>query len=605
MDHKVRHFGQLFGIFLCFVGLGIFFLFQRRGIFYTPGENRAPGAFGPREYTEKDVDEEHTCLVVCDSSQPESMAFMEEFRQVLLDMRVSYQETDAADGLSLELSSYETAVFALSDLECLRDHITELSGWVKGGGRAMFPISLQRTPVMDLLSQRFGIMEMGYEYSRVDSIALADGFMAGGDGVYPIDDGYESALGLRVRDDCKIYASEGTTGLPLIWSADFGDGKFVMVNMGFYEKAYRGFYSSAYTLLEDIAVYPVINGSVFYIDDFPSPVPSGNGEYVMRDYGMSIGNFYSSVWWPDMLKIQDQYGLRYTGLIIETYEDHTGIGLPRNEDIADYGYFGNMILVKGGELGIHGYNHQPLCLDTFQYEEDLGYNAWESREAMVSALTEVLSFSKELYPEEEFHVYVPPSNVLSPEGRQVLGNDFPNITSIASVYLPGESAYDQEFEIAQDGIAETPRIISGFNVDDYMRIAALSELNLHFVNSQFVHPDDLLDEDRGAALGWEYLKGRTTAYFDWLYGSVPSIRRLTGSQMSEAVRQYCALRLWKLPEEETLYITAEGVREEAWLIIRVNEGSLGEVKGGELTQLTDSLYLLKVTDRDIEIMRNR
>ena len=40
-------------------------------------------------------------------------------------------------------------------------------------------------------------------------------------------------------------------------------------------------------------------------------------------------------------------------------------------------------------------------------------------------------------------------------------------------------------------------------------------------------------------------------------------------------------------------------------MIRVNEGSLGEVKGGELTQLTDSLYLLKVTDRDIEIMRNR
>ena len=80
---------------------------------------------------------------------------------------------------------------------------------------------------------------------------------------------------------------------------------------------------------------------------------------------------------------------------------------------------------------------------------------------------------------------------------------------------------------------------------------------------------------------------------------------MTGSQMSEAVRQYCALRLWKLPEEETLYITAEGVREEAWLMIRVNEGSLGEVKGGELTQLTDSLYLLKVTDRDIEITRNR
>ena len=41
----------------------------------------------------------------------------------------------------------------------------------------------------------------------------------------------------------------------------------------------------------DVGVYPVINGSVFYLDDFPSPVPSGDGTYVKRDYGTSIAGF--------------------------------------------------------------------------------------------------------------------------------------------------------------------------------------------------------------------------------------------------------------------------------------------------------------------------
>ena len=36
---------------------------------------------------------------------------------------------------------------------------------------------------------------------------------------------------------------------------------------------------SSYSLLTDVGVYPVINGSVFYLDDFPSP------EMCIRDSG--------------------------------------------------------------------------------------------------------------------------------------------------------------------------------------------------------------------------------------------------------------------------------------------------------------------------------
>ena len=66
-----------------------------------------------------------------------------------------------------------------------------------------------------------------------------------------------------------------------------------------------------------------INGSVFYLDDFPSPVPGGDGTYVRRDYNTNIADFYSNIWWPDMMSLAAEHGVRYTGVMIENYEDET------------------------------------------------------------------------------------------------------------------------------------------------------------------------------------------------------------------------------------------------------------------------------------------
>ena len=64
--------------------------------------------------------------------------------------------------------------------------------------------------------------------------------------------------------------------------------------------------------------------------------------------------------------------------------------------------------------------------------------------------------------DDRMSVYVPPSNVLSEEGRALLASKyFLQIRTIASNYFSGEFAYVQEFEAADDGIVEQPRIISG------------------------------------------------------------------------------------------------------------------------------------------------
>lgn len=198
-------------------------------------------------------------------------------------------------------------------------------------------------------------------------------------------------------------------------------------------------------------------------------------------------------------------------------------------------------------------------------------------------------------------MYVPPSNILSQEGRRILAEDFPDIKAVDAIYFEGEFEYAQEFGVAQDGVVETPRIISGYVIDPYMEIAALSELNLHYVNSHFQHPDDVLDEDRGAASGWEALKTRLAEYMAWLYSSAPDIRNLTGTEVAGAVQRYHYLDVKTEINENELRISLSNFQDEAWLFLRANEGSVSDVQGGTLTKLTGDLYLLCAHSGEVAI----
>lgn len=112
----------------------------------------------------------------------------------------------------------------------------------------------------------------------------------------------------------------------------------------------------------------------------------------------------------------------------------------------------------------------------------------EEHRNAVRALNTAIELGNSLFPENEIAVYVPPSNILSEEGRRLLHDEFPQIKVIASLYLEGQIEYAQEFEVAEDGVIEFPRVISGALLDQYMRWDALNALNLYYVNSHFMHP---------------------------------------------------------------------------------------------------------------------
>ena len=283
-----------------------------------------------------------------DSQQESSQLAWEQFERIFQDMKVGTDVADLKTDTLPNLDSYETVVVLMSDLEPLKEGIIEISNWVKSGGSAMFAMALQKDTYASLIEQKLGIISSGYENSFVDSIYFDSDFLIGGGKNYAITDGFDSARQLELSEKAQVYAwAKEPGGIPLIWENAYGDGKFVVDNFGLYEKAVRGFYAASYSLLTDIGVYPVINGSAFYLDDFPSPVPSGDGTYVKRDYGTSIQEFYSNIWWPDMLNLASQYGLKYTGVMIENYEDKTDGEITKQTDNERFQYFGNMVLHQG------------------------------------------------------------------------------------------------------------------------------------------------------------------------------------------------------------------------------------------------------------------
>lgn len=182
----------------------------------------------------------------------------------------------------------------------------------------------------------------------------------------------------------------------------------------------------------------------------------------------------------------------------------------------------------------------------------------------------------------------------------------PQIRAIASMFLPTDSPlpYVQEFGVAADGVVEAPRIVSGSMVNDsYMRLVAVSELNMHYVSSHFMHPDDLLDEDRGAKEGWETYRKGLEDYLDWLEKSAPSIRMQTGTECAAAVQRFSGLTVSMATSDTGWDLKLGDLTDQGWLIFRANDGTPGRVRGGSLTKLTGNLYLLKATSATVHIER--
>lgn len=304
--HRVRdHAGRfrwigLLVVWAVFIVMAAVLLIERAGVQYSSGQHKL-GMLAANDATPASsaiFGQKPTCLVISDSDQDGVDDVKDQFDQILLDMKIAHRDvdiaTDGADAIP-SLTSFDRVIVLMPSLDGLGTHLTDLMSWVNAGGSLMLGMTLENSGYLQAVAPKFGIDTVGYEYTTAESIVPSKDFMIGGGQRYEFSDPFKSSLLVSLRETAHVWAKTGDTGAPLVWSSDCGSGHTVVCNIGIYSKVMRGFYAAAISLLGDATAYPVINSAVFYLDDFPSPVPSGDGTYIRRDYGLSIADFYAKV----------------------------------------------------------------------------------------------------------------------------------------------------------------------------------------------------------------------------------------------------------------------------------------------------------------------
>ena len=382
--------------------------------------------------------------------------------------------------------------------------IEEIEQYVSNGGNLLMMSTLDPDSHFQALYRHFGIVNYN-GFGKTNGLVMSSNVLIGAEGQTFLNETLnDSSLNVVLDHGIEPYI-QSTRKNPLLWKTSYGEGQFMVFNgTNLTEKVSRGLIVGMLSLLDETFIYPIFNAKTFYIDDFPSPIAKGNNDKIYKEFNQDLKSFYQNIWWPNMLKAAKNYNLVYTGALIQTYSDNVTPPFSNSaEDASNYLIsYGRELIQSGGELGFHGHNHQSLTMDA-TVAESFGYNPWQSTEDMKETLEELTSYTKMAFPSYEVTSYVPPSNVLSTEGRTILKEALPNLVTINSLYSEDYTGrgYIQEFEVAEDNVVEMPRISSGYYRTETNQWEITNAITTHGVFSHFIHPDDVISDDRSKG-GW-------------------------------------------------------------------------------------------------------
>ncbi|MDY6268278.1 MAG: DUF2194 domain-containing protein [Selenomonadaceae bacterium] len=488
---------------------------------------------------------------------------------------------------------------AIADMQDVLDY-------VEGGGTVVL---LRRPDTQEAIPENvlkaFGIQSIGAEVETPGLHFLTNFVIGAKDQSFEKGKIYSTtAKEMVLTADAELEA-ESIVGMPLIWKHMYGDGQVYGYNGAERDdKTNEGVLASMIAHCGEDSIYPVVGVKLFFIDDFPAPTPEGDFSKIYDETGLSTADFYRKEWWPWMLANAKRYDLKYTGLIIETYGNqvkgpfHELPGRAARDNLVIYG---RELLKAGGELGLHGYNHQSLAPAGY-HQDKLGYVPWESEQDMIEAMQELHRYVKSLYPDYEFRVYVPPSDILSPEGYDAVKKAVPTIKIMASLYdgLPSEKAFYQDYKRNDDGSYEIPRISSGYVPDSFMRWSVYSLINHLGVFLHFVHPDEMFYKE-SADKSWADMKDGMTDFLEEIDEHYPWLTPVTASESTKYFDDFFDLDYRVVRAEDHFDLHCWNHSGEVKFLLR-SEKELDHADGCTVDVVDDDVYLIRMTGENARLV---
>ncbi len=538
-------------------------------------------------------------LIIYHPDQQDSMALKKNVARSLMYMKKTYKEVTLLE-IPKDLSVFKSVIITFPLLDNVKTSEL-LTTYVFDGGKLFFAIRPELNNMFFHMYRKLGIYEVASDYKESFGIKMESDLLLKGKGLTIEDDFLgNSSLVVQLNETCKVFAKT-LDGTPLLWETNYGKGKFLVFNgTMLQEKINSGFIAGALSYVNDDFIYPIMNTKVVFIDDFPAPFPEGYNEQIYKEYKRDIPTFFRDVWWEDMEKAGRKYDVKYTGVLIESYSNQ--IKGPFKESFGEENlkFYGRELLDEGGEIGVHGYNHQSLTTNPMQIY-DLGYRIWESENDMFLSLKEVNDYFHEIFPNYQLRTYVPPSNILSEDGKKAIKKAIPSINIIASLYQedPEHRAYVQEYE-TKDGFIEMPRLTSDYYYGEENKWMIANYATLFGSFSHFIHPDDILDKERSKNNSWSELYKRFSLLLHDVKTNYPWMRSMTASESADSLVKFLQAKVYIQQQNNKINVFINHFSGELYFLLRTDK-KITTTKNCTVEKVSEDHYLVKATSSKLEI----
>ena len=538
-------------------------------------------------------------LLIYDPGDVASMYVRHNMERIFTEKRKDYESIPFYEVRPLD-GSYQGVALATGRLNAVA-MLPAVLDYVRAGGTLLVLQKVEQaedSPVPDDVLRDLGIAAMG-AVADFPGMNFCTNFLVGAkDFVIDEDAPFTTqANAVELTEDAALHI-ESANETPLLWEKPLGEGRVCAFNgIERDDKTNLGIYTAMVAHCGTDTIYPVVGVKLFVLDDFPAPVPEGDFPRIYDELGVDTETFYRKIWWPFVRQLAEDENLRYTGAIIETYGAQVKGpfrslgGRSARDGLIIYG---RELLNMGGELGLHGYNHQPLAPEGYG-QAQLDYTAWESPADMEDALRELKNYIKSVYPDYEFRFYVPPSNILSPEGKAAIRKVFPEVIAFGSLFdgPTSEHAYYQYFE-RKDGVFELPRISSGHEDDDLMFWQEVSALNYVGVFSHFIHPDELF-YDESANTTWNEMATGLKSFVHKIRVRYPWLTAETISDSLPIFSDYFDMDYRVRRTDERMELYSWGAAGELRFLLR-SDKEIERTEGCTAETADDGVYLIRTSE---------
>lgn len=525
--------------------------------------------------------------------------------------RVLYKEQSIADENLLDFQKYDVIIIIGENFKGLRKNLyMQIKERIEKGGKLFITCRAYKSPfntISGIIKVKEFIETKSFKFTR----EIFPGFNK-----IKINHviAQSSGLDVELSNDVDILATT-EEGKPLMWKKRYGNGTIFYNNSTLFQgKIFRGVMKQMLSYIDNVSFYPVLNTKVMHIDDFPSPIPVLKNKVIEEEYGMDTFKFFNVIWWKDIQGVSNRQKLKLTGFMIAEYNDATEKSKMTNlnkKELEDLSKRGRELISEGGEIGLHGYNHYSLGLKNEINYKHYGYTPWTNIEDMMQGIDIVKkSIKKVLGKNIRIYSYVAPSNLLSKSGKEALIKALPYVNSFCGIFYgenePGLLLQEVGRDLDFPKIFTFPRFSSGFFCTETIMWQIFNGIAAYGYVSHFVHPDDMIDKERGRGKTWDYLLKSFENIFYKINSSYSVLKMATQSEMTYEFMKIEKLKIFYEMKNNIVYVNIENFRGNFDSHFRVNGKKIERIKGGKYIFIEKtkeySLYIITAEKPKLEII---